>query len=386
VERRRGDDDVRADAFRDVPASDVEPESVEWLWPGYVPLRAVTLLVGAKGSLKSTFACRLAAQVTTGGFGGEPREVLLLSGEDDLPSFLRPRVEAAGARLDMVRFPEELGERLPRFPDDFERVAEYLEERRPLLAIFDPAEVFIPRFTQPQAARQAMFALHRLAVRFDMSIVLVHHFSKQMRSIDAAIGGAGALSKAARAVHLLGRETRDPLLRLLGRESPDPPLTLGELFGLTQDEDEDLDVVLACHRLNVARKPPSLSFEIDLVGVPGVREPVPRLLLGTEVPIDAEALFRALAVRTRPADTEKVLDQAKHFLLTQLVDGPMKSTDLVDAAKANGISVRSIERARAEIGVLSYREQNAEGRWEWWVRLPPLPDTFRPEDWRADDD
>jgi hypothetical protein len=49
-----------------VKVSQVERKPVEWLWPGWVPLHALTLLDGDPGLGKSTIAADLAARASRG--------------------------------------------------------------------------------------------------------------------------------------------------------------------------------------------------------------------------------------------------------------------------------------------------------------------------------
>jgi putative DNA primase/helicase len=79
--------------------ADVEPESVTWLWNGYLPRGKLVTLDGDPGLGKSTLALNLAGPVTTGGTWPDgtrcehPGAVLLLSAEDGLADTVRPRLD-----------------------------------------------------------------------------------------------------------------------------------------------------------------------------------------------------------------------------------------------------------------------------------------------------
>ena len=84
-----------------VRLSEVTPEPLRWLWPGYVPAGKLTVLDGDPGLGKSTLLCELAARISRGdplpnGEPGSPRNVFLCSAEDDLLDTIRPRIDAAG--------------------------------------------------------------------------------------------------------------------------------------------------------------------------------------------------------------------------------------------------------------------------------------------------
>ena len=46
--------------------SEVDTQTVEWLWEPYIPFGKVTIVQGNPGEGKTTFALRLAAACTTG--------------------------------------------------------------------------------------------------------------------------------------------------------------------------------------------------------------------------------------------------------------------------------------------------------------------------------
>ncbi|WP_170937161.1 MULTISPECIES: AAA family ATPase [Rhodomicrobium] len=88
-------------------AEEVEAKPLEWLWPGFIPIGALTLLGGAAGMGKSQAAISLAAALSSGGSWptGERAEkgsALVLEAEDDVARTVTPRLMAAGAVLRRV--------------------------------------------------------------------------------------------------------------------------------------------------------------------------------------------------------------------------------------------------------------------------------------------
>jgi hypothetical protein len=61
-------------------------------------------------------------------------------------------------------------------------------------------------------------------------------------------------------------------------------------------------------------------------------------------------------------------DGAKKFLEDLLAMGPMPKTEIDDAAEGNGISSRTLERAKQELGIIA-KKDGPKGTWTW--RLPP---------------
>src|SRR5262245_29274778 len=89
------------------PISEIPRQSVEWLWPGKIPLGQVTILAGDPGVGKSLVLADVAARVTRGGaWPGEPPDtlhpagrVLFVAPEDEIARLVHPRLDAGFARL-----------------------------------------------------------------------------------------------------------------------------------------------------------------------------------------------------------------------------------------------------------------------------------------------
>ena len=87
--------------------SEVDTQTVEWLWEPYIPFGKVTIVQGNPGEGKTTFALRLAAACTTGGTlpGMKPLppfQVIYQTAEDGLGDTVKPRLMEAEADLDRV--------------------------------------------------------------------------------------------------------------------------------------------------------------------------------------------------------------------------------------------------------------------------------------------
>ena len=91
-----------------IPASELKPEQVEWLWPGRIPLGTITILDGSPGLGKSLITYDLAARVTAGrpvpgcADATDPAAAILLQAEDHPQTVVVPSLKAAGADLSKV--------------------------------------------------------------------------------------------------------------------------------------------------------------------------------------------------------------------------------------------------------------------------------------------
>jgi putative DNA primase/helicase len=373
-----------------VPIASLEPKAPHWLWQDYLLRGGINLIVGAKGVGKTSLVCWLAARASLGGegFGGRPLRVFIDSQEDDPEVVLRPRIEAAGADLALIET-RRPGQPPWTFPRDDSALIDYLERSarrdRPVdLIALDSLAAYVPRFTQTELAGEALERLTVVCQRFACALVFVHHFNKYGRSVDAAIGGAGAITRIARTVFIFGQDPKG-LVSLLQRRLTRPELD--------QHTDGDEARVLACQKLNVAGKPPALRFHSTVGSIPAV-ESVHRLQLVGETASSAEAVFEQ--VRRPPAgeSVEREIETAITWLLAHLSHGPRQVQRMVADAKLDGISQRSIERARARLkcqaihpaqlrerlGEDAYTTLSDEERKAWWLALPQFPDA-PPEEW-----
>ena len=86
-----------------IRASDIEPEPIDWLWPGVLAIGKSSMIAGDPGISKSQLAIRIAATVSNGGpwpastGTAQQGKVIILSAEDRAEDTIVPRLMAAGA-------------------------------------------------------------------------------------------------------------------------------------------------------------------------------------------------------------------------------------------------------------------------------------------------
>jgi len=101
--------------------------------------------------------------------------------------------------------------------------------------LLDSLSAYVPRIAQPETAAEALEQLTMIAIEFDCAVLFLHHFLKALaRSVDAAIGGASAVQRIARSIHVFGAEPVDPLALLVRK-----------VLGDTADEDAAVRILVS---------------------------------------------------------------------------------------------------------------------------------------------
>jgi hypothetical protein len=339
--------------------SEVKPERVEWFWDGRIPLGKITLIDGDPGTGKSAATTDLAARVSVGKpwpDGSECRAggVVILSAEDGLADTIRPRFDAAGGdpalAVALSTVPDAEGnERQLSIPDDLAVVEAEIERVGAVLVVVDPLMAFLPgdvNSHRDQDVRRALAPVSRLAERTGAAVVVVRHLTKADKGNPLYRGGGSiAIVGAARSGLLVAKHPEDD-----GRR------------------------VLASIKSNLAAPAPSLVFGLEPVENGAVR-----------VDWKGESTLNAAALLSAPTDHEErsAAQEAQDFLRDALSSGPEPVANLRKQAGEAGISWRTVERAKASLGVRAAREGEAGkrggGAWVW--ALPTIK-TAKPIAWR----
>lgn len=335
---------------------DIQPERVDWLWPGYLPAGKLAILDGDPGLGKSTVTIDLAARVSRGdampdGSGrAAPGVVLLSSAEDGLSDTLRPRLDAAGAKLSRVATLD-VGEQGIVLPDDIGRIRLAIVSTGAKLAILDPLMAYVSgrlKVNSDQDVRQALGPVARLAEETGCAILVVRHLRKA-DSATAVYRGGGSIGiiGQARIGLAVAADPDDPDRRVLTvTKSNLGPMPASLSFGLEQWSGE---------------LPDGSDYGASRVEWYGPSEKTASDLLALQ---DG----RPAVVRSRPH--EKAGAALRAILLEAGGALPAKEAlgRLSDAGYLYANRGSSVKALRAEAGVTSKKVGNREGsHWLWMV-------------------
>lgn len=348
-----------------VDAKDVRVERIDWLWPDRLALGMMHLLIGDQDMGKGLTLSDITAIVTTGRpwpddpqgtRPREPRHVLVLSSEDPKDTVLVPRLIAAGADLAMVTFLDavktEKSERSVNITLDMAKIEETVQQRRTALTIIDPLNAHlgtVDTYTD-NVVRDALHPLLRTADRQRMAVLALMHLGKnnERAAIYRALGSV-AFGSVVRASYCLARDPQDE------------PGSLRRLF---------LQV-----KKNIAAPSPGLVLTIEGTSVPHPDDGFPISTARvrwteetTKVTAD-EALGKTKRV-------EKMA-QAVELLEALMATGPVEESDIEAEAGKAGISMKTVRRAKASMGVVSSKE-GLSGGWRWSLGTGYVPRASRP--------
>lgn len=203
-----------------VPASEISPEPIEWLWPGRLALGKIALLEGDPELGKSWVTCDLCARLSVGQLFPDgqpspgPANSILLNDEDGSADTLRPRLEALGADLKRVIIPNPRDEDTPlTLPSQWRRLEALIKSHEARFVVIDPWIAFLDtglESASDSTIRKVLRALTRMAQRCRCALLLLRHLRKAggRRAVYRGVGSIGLVA-ACRSAWLIARSPLD---------------------------------------------------------------------------------------------------------------------------------------------------------------------------------
>ena len=334
---------------------DVEAEPIEWAWKDHIAYGKLNLIGGPPGVGKSQLLLKFAAIITTGdkwpdGNACRKNAVALIQNEDNAGDTVKPRAMAAGVDgknfhiLDGICVDEGAGlqERLLQLDRDLADIEAWLDDNPDVgTLMIDPVTAYLGKTDsyKDTEVRAVLTPLATLAERRCIMVIVLAHLNKSSgRTASDRIAGSPAFNQVPRTGHMI---------------APDP-------------DDEDL-MVFQSYKRNIGKKSEALLFRIVSEKIYTEKHPkgidTSRVALeGMHARIDLDEALNGS--QGKPEKVSK-LEQAKAWLKTYLENGPQFYPELFEAAKANCIAKGTLDKAKAELEVVSRKGLNRWAEWEW---------------------
>lgn len=304
----------------------VDREEINWLWYPYIPFGKITIVQGDPGEGKTTFVLKLAAELSRGkcfnaDYNAEPINIIYQSAEDGLADTVKPRLEDAGADCSKILVIDD-GEQSLSMQDS--RIEEALEQTKAKLLILDPIQAFLGDkvdMNRANETRDITKKLGALAERTGCAIILIGHMNKGSGA-KAAYRGIGSIDffAIARSVLLVGRVPDSPNIR-----------------------------AIAHIKNNLGPEGETVAFKLGESGF--------EWLGGYD--ISADELLSGFSSGDKKSKAETLLKS----LLKDNSSYP--ANEIFVQGKVQGISKRTIENAKQELGIKSVRVGTV---WHWKMK------------------
>ena len=347
-------------ALQSIYAADVTMTAVDWLWLDRFALGKLGIIAGLPDEGKGLLISYIAAQVTNGGAWpcnegiAHRGKVILFTAEDDPSDTVVPRLAAAGADLTcivIISMVREAGkDRMFSLQTDLEMLRRKIDEVGDVvLVLIDPISAYLGvgkmdsyRTTDVRAVLGPVVSL---AAELKLSVIGIMHFNKKLDVTNALLRISDSLAYGATARHVYGiindaENKRKLMVRAKNNLAVNTAeqTTLAFYFGTREvgtDPNNDRTIVA-----------PYLIWEPQYVDVTAT-----------------EAMQAASESKSPTARLD-----AKQFVLDILAAGPVKRTEIDETAEANGISLRTLMRAKRELkNVVARPVKNDKGVTDYWV-------------------
>ena len=308
-----------------IKMSEIQSQEVSWLWYPFIPYGKLTIIQGDPGDGKTTLVLNIAAWLSKGeGLDSEmklsePVNVIYQSAEDGLADTVKPRLELAGADCERILVIDEKENSLSMVDERLERAIVQTKAR---MLILDPIQAYLGGgmdMNRANEARDMTKKLGALAEKYQCAIVLIGHMNKAAGN-KAVYRGMGSIDFFAveRSVLLVGRVEGEPNIRA---------------------------VVQIKNNLAAFGHPKAFALSEDGFQWLGDYE------------ITADEVLGGIAPKANK------MEQAKHMLRElALTSNAVLSKEIFDMADKQGISKRTLENAKKELGI---RAKKINNFWYW---------------------
>lgn len=313
--------------FTWLSGSDVKPVRVDWWEHHLIPRGCLTVPAGRGNAGKSTACAAWAAEATRSG-----EVVAWLHSEEDRAMHITPKMLAAGADLDLIKFLDvgvqmedgTISEATLQLPRDIARLEEGLVALGCRFVVFDALTSFKSSKMSANSGddvRAFLEPIQRMAGRLNAVVLGIAHLGKDgERKARDAVKGASEWTDVPRQVLAFHRED-------------------GETEGVISDV-----------KGNLSPSPRSIGYAFENISLPehGIEE-VGRITFTGDVDINVDEARRSAA----PDDDSDDRKESEVWLEDYLTENGQVDSTIAkrDGAKALGVSTKTISRAASAIKV-----------------------------------
>ena len=310
-----------------IKMSDVQSQTVDWLWYPFIPYGKLTIIQGDPGDGKTTLVLNIAARLSKGeGLDNdmkvtEPVNIIYQTAEDGLGDTIKPRLLAAGADCSRVLVIDDSDQPLTMADA---RLEEAIVQTKAKMVVLDPIQGFLGAEVDMHRANEIRPLMKRVAVlaeKYHCAVILIGHMNKNSNGKSSYRGlGSIDFQAAARSVLIVGRVKDEPEVRVV------------------------------CHtKSSLAPEGTSIAFRLDKNnGFEWIGE----------YDISADELLNGDG---RGQKSRK----AKEFLLEILANGGMTQKKIAEEAEARGIKSKTLWNAKRELEIDSVKRGK-----QWYWMLP----------------
>lgn len=308
-----------------IKMSEVQSQEIEWLWYPFIPYGKLTIVQGDPGDGKTTLILNIAAKLSKGEELDndmkltEPMNIIYQTAEDGLADTVKPRLEKAGADCERIVVIDESYKSLSMAD---ERLKVAIIQTGARMLILDPIQAYLGGgmdMNRANEARDMTKRLGALAEKYKCAIILIGHMNKASGN-KAAYRGMGSIDffAVARSVLLVGRVEGEPNIRAVVQI-----------------------------KNNLAQFGHPKAFELMESGFKWMGD----------YEITADEVLGGIAPKANK------LEQAKQ-ILRELAEtsNAIQSNEIFDMSEEQGISKRTLENAKKELGIRARKINNS---WYW---------------------
>jgi hypothetical protein len=317
-----------------------------WAWDQRVLVEYVNLLIGEEGIGKGNLVAWIVAKLTRGALPGDlhgkPSPVAIIGDEDSFDHVWVPRLEAAGADRERVKYIAGVDGNVFDVQEHVDQLRSYIKAEKPALIYIDQLldNLGVANSWKDKEIRNALAPLRALAQDTKVAVLCTMHPNKRTGAFRDRISGSPAFNALSRSSLLLGPH----------------PAEAGR-------------VAVVRGKGNYAAEPEAFEFRIEEQAIALTK---PRRTIKASYIVDTrttaltrDRLLNSMDGESRGRNNSKA-GLARRLLAELFADGEERSAGQVQLQlhREHGLNAREVTKAADELEFVR-RKQGFQGEWRW---------------------